>query len=105
MFDETYLHWAENRSDKDRLILFCDIERPMRYRWAAAVNHWMGRKVMTAASSPNEETDQTGAINKLFRFVWLGGQYRRRFKSWNKNVYYVTKFGLILGGVALIVFL
>ncbi len=27
VFDETYLHWAENRSDKDRLILFCDIER------------------------------------------------------------------------------
>jgi len=105
VFDETYLHWAENKSETDRLILFCDIERPMRYRWAAAVNHWMGRKVMTAASSPNDENDQTGAINKLFRFVWLGGQYRRRFKSWNKNLYYVTKFGLIIGGVALIVFL
>ncbi|HBO81730.1 MAG TPA: lipid A hydroxylase LpxO, partial [Cupriavidus sp.] len=36
---------------------------------------------------------------------WLGGQYRRRFKAWNKNLYYVTKFGLIIGGVALIVFI
>ncbi len=105
VFDETYLHWAENKSETDRLILFCDIERPMRYRWAAAVNHWLGRKVMTAASSPNDENDQTGMINKLFRFVWLGGQYRRRFKAWNKNLYYVTKFGLIIGGVALIVFI
>ncbi|WP_354682819.1 lipid A hydroxylase LpxO [Cupriavidus necator] len=105
VFDETYLHWAENRSDANRLILFCDIERPMRYGWAAKVNHWMGRKVMTAASSPNDEHDQTGMINRLFRFVWLGGQYRRRFKAWNRQAYYVTKFGLIVLGVVLIVYL
>ena len=105
VFDETYLHWAENRSDANRLILFCDIERPMRYGWAAKFNHWMGRKVMTAASSPNDEHDQTGMINRLFRFVWLGGQYRRRFKAWNRQLYYVTKFGLIVLGVGLIVFL
>ncbi len=35
-FDETYLHYAENQSGQNRLILFCDIERPMRYRWAQA---------------------------------------------------------------------
>ena len=29
MFDETYIHWAENRTDRDRLILFCDVERPL----------------------------------------------------------------------------
>lgn len=105
VFDETYLHWAENKSDANRLILFCDIERPMRYGWAAKFNHWMGRKVMTAASSPNEETDQTGMINRLFRFVWIAGQYRRRFKAWNKTVYKITKFGLIAAGIALIVYL
>ena len=32
VFDETYLHWAENKTDKDRIILFCDIERPIRRR-------------------------------------------------------------------------
>ncbi len=26
VFDETYLHWAENTTQKDRIILFCDIE-------------------------------------------------------------------------------
>ena len=105
VFDETYIHWALNDSGGNRIILFCDIERPMRYRWAQAINRFLGHTVMTAASSPNETGDQTGGINKLFRFVWLAGQYRRRFKAWNKTVYRITKFGLMVGAVALIVWL
>ncbi|RJG07441.1 lipid A hydroxylase LpxO [Noviherbaspirillum cavernae] len=103
VFDETYIHWALNDSDGDRIILFCDIERPMRYRWAQAINRWLGRTMMTAASSPNDTGDQTGGINKLFRFVWAAGQYRRRFKAWNKTVYRLTKFALIIGAAALII--
>lgn len=94
VFDETYIHWAQNNSDSDRVILFCDIERPMRYRWAQAINRWLGRTLMTAASSPNETGDQTGGINRLFRFVWLIGQYRRRFKAWNRTAYNVTRIAL-----------
>jgi beta-hydroxylase len=103
IFDETYIHWAKNDSDSNRIILFCDVERPMRYRWAQAINKWVGRTVMTAASSPNDTGDQTGGINKLFRFVWLIGQYRRKYKAWNRPLYYVTKVALIVGVVALIV--
>src|SRR5204862_573061 len=33
IFDETYIHSAENRSGIPRLILFCDIERPLAPRW------------------------------------------------------------------------
>ena len=104
MFDETYLHWAENASDCDRIILFCDIERPMRYRWAQAANRWLGRTMMTAAASPNEIGDQTGSVSKLFRVSWLMGRYRRRFKAWNRTVYKLTKATLIVAAAALIVF-
>lgn len=104
VFDETYIHWAQNASDSNRIILFCDIERPMRTRWAQAINKWLGRTMMTAASSPNETGDQLGGINRLFRFVWAGGQYRRKFKNWNRPLYYVTKAGLIVGAGALIIF-
>ncbi|TFV99566.1 lipid A hydroxylase LpxO [Oxalobacteraceae bacterium OM1] len=103
IFDETYIHWAQNGSQSNRIILFCDIERPMRYGWAQRLNKWLGRTLMTAASSPNETGDQTGGINKLFRFVWLMGQYRRRFKRWNKTVYQITKVALIVG-VALAIY-
>ena len=105
LFDETYIHWAQNNSDVNRIILLCDIERPMRWRWAQAVNRWLGRTMMTAASSPNETGDQTGGINKVFRFVWLGGQYRRKLKKWSRPTYYVAKFGLIAAVVALIIFI
>jgi len=105
VFDETFIHWARNETESNRIILFCDIERPMRYRWAQAVNRWLGRTLMTAASSPNETGDETGGINRLFRFVWHAGQYRRRFKAWNRTVYNITKGALIIAVIALIVYL
>jgi beta-hydroxylase len=105
MFDETYIHWAINGSESDRIILFCDVERPMRFGWAQAINRFLGRTMMTAASSPNETGDQTGLVSKLFKISFYMGQYRRRFKAWNKTVYKVTKFGLITGLAAAIIFL
>jgi beta-hydroxylase len=105
IFDETYIHWAINDSETNRVILFCDIERPMRFRWAQAVNRWLGRTLMTAASSPNETGDQTGLISKLFTISFVMGQYRRRYKAWNKTAYQVTKAALIIGLVGLIVWL
>jgi beta-hydroxylase len=105
IFDETYIHWAVNGSEVDRVILFCDIERPMRFRWAQAVNGWLGRTLMTAASSPNEAGDQTGLISKLFTISYVMGQYRRRYKAWNKTAYQITKAGLIIGLVGVIIWL
>ena len=105
MFDETYIHWAINGSESDRIILFCDVERPMRYRWAQAVNRWLGRTMMTAAASPNEQGDQTGLVSKLFKVSFVAGQYRRRYKAWNKTAYKATKFGLIIALAAAIIFL
>lgn len=95
MFDETYIHEAYNKTDETRVILFCDIERPMRYGWAQAVNRFLANTIVTAASSPNEAGDQTGVINRLFHYAWVIGQYRRRFKKWNKNVYQITRILLI----------
>lgn len=103
VFDETYIHWAQNSSDINRIILFCDIERPMHYRWAQAINRWLGRTMMTAASSPNETGDQTGGINKVFHLVWISGQYRRKLKAWNRPLYYAVKAALILSVAILII--
>jgi beta-hydroxylase len=105
MFDETFIHWAINGSESDRIILFCDVERPMRYRWAQGINRWLGRTLMTAAASPNETGDQTGLVSKLFKISFVMGQYRRRYKAWNKTVYKLTKVGLIAGIAAAIIFL
>ena len=52
VFDETYVHEACNKTQQNRIILFCDVERPLKWRWAEAFNRWFGRVVMSAASSP-----------------------------------------------------
>ncbi len=102
VFDETYIHWAINGSESDRIILFCDVERPMRYRWMGAFNRWFGRTVMTAAASPNETGDQVGLVSKLFRISFCMGQYRRRLKAWNKTVYNITRVALVIALAAFI---
>jgi beta-hydroxylase len=103
IFDETYIHWAKNGSDSDRVILFCDVERPMRFKWAKSLNRWLGRTMMTAASSPNEIGDQTGGINKLFHLAWSAGQYRRRLKKWNRPIYHAVKLSLIACAIFLVI--
>ncbi|MFC0251917.1 lipid A hydroxylase LpxO [Massilia consociata] len=102
VFDETYIHWAINGSESNRVILFCDVERPMRYRWMQAVNRLLGRTMMTAAASPNELGDQVGLVSKLFRISYTMGQYRRRFKAWNKTAYNITRVALVIGLAAFI---
>ena len=103
IFDETYIHWAINQTDQTRIILLCDVERPMKYRWATAINRWLAKVVMTAGSSPNETGDQTGGINKIFRFFWLVGKYRRKLKKFSKPLYLVIKVGLIVAFLAWLV--
>ena len=105
MFDETYIHWAINGSESDRIILFCDVERPMRFRWAQAINRFLGKTMMTPAASPNEWGDQVGLGSKLFRVSFYACKYRRAFKAWNKTVYKITKVGLIVGVAAAIYYL
>lgn len=105
VFDETYIHEAHNNTNVDRIILFCDVERPMQYRWAQAINRFLGNTLITAASSPNTSDDQTGIFNKLFKYVWVVGQYRKKLKRWNRNVYKITKIALILSVLALIIYL
>lgn len=104
LFDETYVHWAQNKADETRIILFCDIERPMKWQWAQNFNHWFGRKVMSAASSPNDENDQTGGINRVFKYLYAIHAKGRAIKEENRTKYYIYKwllFSLIILIIAL----
>ena len=96
LFDETYVHWAENTSGETRIILFCDIERPMKWKWAQSFNAWFGRNIMSAASSPNDENDRTGFINKIFKYGYAVHAKGREIKAQNRKLYYVYKWLLFL---------
>ena len=98
IFDETFIHYAENTTDKNRIILFCDIERPMQYRWASAFNQWFSRTVMASASSPNAATDKTGALNRAFTRLYKIRLRGKELKKRNRTRYYAEKW-LVFGGL------
>lgn len=103
LFDETYIHYAENTSGQNRLILFCDIERPLKYCWAQRFNQRVGRHLMSAATAPNNASDPTGGVNHIFKYVYFIRRIGKRIKKWNKPIYYLIKWSL-LGGIACAVF-
>jgi beta-hydroxylase len=105
MFDETYIHWAQNGSDQNRTILFCDIERPMKYRWAQWLNHFVGKNFIAAGASPNMEGDKTGVINKLFKYFYAVRLKTKELRKRSKFTYYALKYLGVALVVALIIWL
>ena len=102
IFDETYIHEARNDSDQTRVILFCDIERPIWFGPVASLNRFFGRWVMSAASSPNESQDQTGLINKIAHLQHKFEETRRAIKGRSRVLYTTLKLTLVASMIALL---
>jgi len=103
MFDETFIHTAENRTDQNRIILFCDVERPMTFGFMRSMNRWVSKHIVKASSTQNEEGEKVGVINKLFSQIYSVHSLSRRMKAWNYHAYYAVKFtlvALVVAGVA-----
>jgi beta-hydroxylase len=103
IFDETYIHWAENRTATPRMILFADVERPLTSGIVTGINRWVSRHVIKASASANVEGERIGAFNRVFHFFDQIDVARRRLKNWSKPAYRVVKWGLLAGIVALLV--
>ncbi|MFL5088851.1 MAG: aspartyl/asparaginyl beta-hydroxylase domain-containing protein [Xanthobacteraceae bacterium] len=104
LFDETYIHYAENTTDQTRIILFCDVERPLRTRAMRAVNRWVSRHIIKESATENEAGERIGVFNKIFGYVYHVRLLGKRMKAWNHNVYYALKYsivGLLLLGLVI----
>ncbi|MFL4971719.1 MAG: aspartyl/asparaginyl beta-hydroxylase domain-containing protein [Xanthobacteraceae bacterium] len=104
LFDETYIHYAENTTDQTRIILFCDVERPLRTRAMRAVNRWVSRHIIKESATENEAGERIGVFNKIFGYVYHVRLLGKRMKAWNQNVYYALKYsivGLLLLGLVI----
>ncbi|MCH7345864.1 aspartyl/asparaginyl beta-hydroxylase domain-containing protein [Pelomonas sp. CA6] len=97
MFDETYIHYAENSTDQQRVILFCDVERPLWFAPVRWLNRWFGKAVMTAAATQNLESEPIGGLNKFFFHFYQVRLKAKAFKARSRTGYYVLKWVLILG--------
>ena len=56
----------ENATDVNRIILFCDVERPMKYGFMTAINRWVSHHIVKASATQNMEGEHVGALNKVF---------------------------------------
>jgi beta-hydroxylase len=97
VFDETYIHRAENQTEQNRLILFCDIERPLSNPIGRFLNRYIGQPLARAAATQNLEGDKVGFLNRLFGIAYQFRLLAKRIKQWNRTVYYFVKWTLIGG--------
>ncbi len=103
LFDETYIHSAINETTHDRLILFCDVARPMRYRFADAFNRFLAWHVLRETATRNAAGDRVGLLNRLFGHAIQIRLLGQRLKARNRRLYYIVKVSLIVGLAALII--
>ncbi|WP_263141212.1 aspartyl/asparaginyl beta-hydroxylase domain-containing protein [Pseudomonas sp. RIT-PI-AD] len=94
MFDETYVHWVKNETEVTRVILFCDIERPLPEPMRT-FNRWMSGILGRATAPQNVEGERVGAINRAYgafkRFGNAIGAQVKRFKRRFPRGYKVLK--------------
>jgi beta-hydroxylase len=99
LFDETYIHHAENTTNDTRIILFCDVERPLHTRFMTDVNRWVCRNVVQQTKTQNVEGEPVGVFNKMFGYLYQVRLVGKRMKAWNSSAYYAVKYSVL--GVAL----
>jgi beta-hydroxylase len=95
MFDETYIHHAANATAQQRVILFCDVERPL---WTAPVrgfNRLFARHVMAAAATQNVPGERVGALNRVFQGFYALRRRAKDLKAHSRTAYYAGKWALI----------
>ena len=104
LFDETYPHYARNDSDHCRLILMCDVERPMNF--IGRFINFCFKNLMRLTVVPNIEGDKRGFANILFSRLAPFNQKMKALKQTNIKLYKLIKhtinFTLILLGFALL---
>jgi beta-hydroxylase len=105
VFDETYIHRAENRTNTPRLILFCDVERPLRWRVATAINRFAIHRVMGITATANVDGEPVGVANRIFERVYRVRLIMKRLRKRSRPLYYALSWGTKLGVTALLVWL
>lgn len=90
LFDVTFLHFAHNDAGRPRLILMCDIDRPMS--WFGHLLNWPYKLLMRATVVPNTEEDRKGFANRVFSGVVPLLERSKRLKETNLVAYKILKY-------------
>lgn len=95
MFDETYVHWVKNETDQTRVILFCDIERPLSNRLMTRINRSVSDFLGRATAPQNLDDERVGGINQAYawskRFSDRTSSGVKQFKRRHPKAYRVLR--------------
>jgi len=101
LFDETFLHYAKNNSDRYRLILMCDVNRPTNF-FGSIINFFY--KILTRMTVvPNLDGDKRGLANTIFSSLSPLIQKIKNLKQTHPRLYPWVKHSI--NGVLLMVLL
>ena len=95
VFDETYVHWAANKSDVERIILFADVTRPLRTPVMRGLNR-VARRVLQITRSGNVPSDGLGVLNRVTPHIYRYKYFMLGLKEGNRKLYYTVKHALVL---------
>ncbi|MGD8175993.1 aspartyl/asparaginyl beta-hydroxylase domain-containing protein [Marinimicrobium sp. ARAG 43.8] len=94
MFDETYIHYAQNDSDSNRIILFLDIKRPVTFAPIDWFNQLFSRLVIAGSATKNVDGDKVGFLNRMFGTLYKVRLLGKKVKQFNKPLYYALQYSL-----------
>ncbi len=92
VFDETYPHYAKNNTAASRLILMCDVERPMN-GFGRAIN-LLYRVLIKGTLVPNPPEDKSGVFSNLFAALAPLRQSRLKLRTERRRLYNTLKLTL-----------
>lgn len=95
VFDETYIHSVENETERDRLILFCDVARPIRNPVFSAINRFVTNRIVKITATNNTEMERIGSANRISGAVYWLREFFQSIKKKNRRLYYLGKYAII----------
>lgn len=100
LFDETYLHYAQNNTDQVRVILMCDVKRPMHF--IGNIFYFFYRALIRLTVVPNTEEDKRGFVNAIFSTLSPILRKTKVLKIENRPLYLLIKWTVNLTLFALL---
>ena len=86
LFDETFIHSApRTRPTSTRIILFCDVERPLHTRWMTAVNRWVSAQHHPRVRDPERRDRARRRAPTASTPCWGAAATLKRLKRKNRT--------------------
>jgi beta-hydroxylase len=107
LFDETYIHSVRNDTDKDRLILFCDVARPIGNPVVRTINEFVSNHIVKITAAQNKTTEKIGIFNRFSSVIYgiksISDRFHKKHRKGHKIVNAILNYTLVGGVLALIV--